>query len=52
VLPSKLALNLAYLRDRSLWQDLRVIARTAHCATCPGAYDIKESGVVTQKEPE
>jgi lipopolysaccharide/colanic/teichoic acid biosynthesis glycosyltransferase len=52
VLPSKLALNVAYLRDRSLWQDLQVIARTAHCATFPGAYDAKESGVITQKEPE
>ena len=52
VLPSKLALNLAYLRDRSLWQDLQVIARTAHCATFPGSYDTKDSGVVTQKEPE
>jgi len=52
VLPSKLALNVAYLRNRSLWQDLQVIARTAHCATFPGAYDTTESGVITQKEPE
>jgi lipopolysaccharide/colanic/teichoic acid biosynthesis glycosyltransferase len=52
VLPSKLALNIAYLRSRSLWQDLQVIARTAHCATFPGAYDAKEARVITQKESE
>jgi lipopolysaccharide/colanic/teichoic acid biosynthesis glycosyltransferase len=50
VLPNKLALNIAYLRKRSLWQDLKVIARTAHCATFPASYNSKESGIVPQKE--
>lgn len=50
VLPSKLALNIAYLRDRTLWHDLQVIAKTAHCATFPGSYDIEETRVTTQED--
>lgn len=52
VLPSKLALNIAYLQNRSIWQDVQVIARTAHCAIFPAAYDSKEPGIITQKESQ
>jgi len=52
VLPAKLALNLAYLRKRSLWLDLKVIGQTAQCAIFPGDIPIKETGVFTRKDSE
>jgi lipopolysaccharide/colanic/teichoic acid biosynthesis glycosyltransferase len=47
VLPAKLALNLEYLKKQSLWLDMRVLLRTAHCALFPSPQDtqgIKETG--------
>jgi lipopolysaccharide/colanic/teichoic acid biosynthesis glycosyltransferase len=37
VLPAKLAMNIAYLRERSLWLDFQVILRTVLCAVFPGS---------------
>jgi lipopolysaccharide/colanic/teichoic acid biosynthesis glycosyltransferase len=51
VLPAKLALNLAYLRKRSLWFDLKVIAQTVLCAVFPGDLQIK-TGALTQKDSQ
>ena len=39
VLPAKLRLNLAYLRSRSCWQDLRLILLTIRYSFFPGAFD-------------
>jgi lipopolysaccharide/colanic/teichoic acid biosynthesis glycosyltransferase len=41
VLPDKLRRNLAYLRKRSLWSDLRVLAETVRCAALPTARGTK-----------
>jgi lipopolysaccharide/colanic/teichoic acid biosynthesis glycosyltransferase len=38
VLPDKLARNLAYLSERSLWRDLGVILQTVRCAAFPGQF--------------
>jgi lipopolysaccharide/colanic/teichoic acid biosynthesis glycosyltransferase len=35
VLPAKLALNLAYIQQRSAWRDMQVIFQTARCAVFP-----------------
>jgi lipopolysaccharide/colanic/teichoic acid biosynthesis glycosyltransferase len=35
VLPAKLALNLAYIQQRSAWRDMQVIFQTARCAVSP-----------------
>lgn len=35
LLPTKLAMNIAYLRERSWWFDLRIIGRTVQCALFP-----------------
>jgi lipopolysaccharide/colanic/teichoic acid biosynthesis glycosyltransferase len=51
VLPAKLALNLAYLRKRSLWLDLKVIVQTVLCAVFPGDLQIK-TGALTQKDSQ
>ena len=37
ILPAKLQRNLAYLRERSFWSDLRVLAETVRCAALPEA---------------
>ena len=36
LLPAKLAMNLAYLHERSFWLDLKVILRTVRCVASPG----------------
>ena len=35
VLPAKLALNLAYIEQRSAWRDMQIIFQTARCAMFP-----------------
>jgi len=35
LLPAKLAMNLAYLQERSFWLDLKVIMRTVRCVVYP-----------------
>jgi lipopolysaccharide/colanic/teichoic acid biosynthesis glycosyltransferase len=39
VLPDKLALNLAYLRRRSLFRDAKLLALTVRHSFMPGAVD-------------
>ena len=39
VLPAKLVLNLAYLRSRSFWRDLRLILLTIHYSLFPERFD-------------
>jgi lipopolysaccharide/colanic/teichoic acid biosynthesis glycosyltransferase len=39
ILPAKLRLNLAYLRSRSCWQDLRLILLTFRYSLFPGAFN-------------
>jgi lipopolysaccharide/colanic/teichoic acid biosynthesis glycosyltransferase len=36
LLPTKMAMNIEYIRDRSWWLDLQVILRTVQCAMFPG----------------
>jgi len=45
ILPAKLAMNIEYIQKRSLWEDVKVIARTAKCTVFPAELDIKETGV-------
>jgi lipopolysaccharide/colanic/teichoic acid biosynthesis glycosyltransferase len=52
VLPSKLAMNLAYLKNRSPWMDFKVILETACCAIFPGMFEIKEPQVMTPEDSE
>jgi lipopolysaccharide/colanic/teichoic acid biosynthesis glycosyltransferase len=40
LLPAKLAMNVAYIEKRSLWEDVKVIARTAKCAIFPSELDV------------
>lgn len=41
ILPAKLRKNVEYLRERSLWSDLRVLAETTRCAALPEAKGTK-----------
>jgi lipopolysaccharide/colanic/teichoic acid biosynthesis glycosyltransferase len=45
LLPTKLALNLAYLEKQSFWGDVGVIWQTARCAIFPGTQPAKETGI-------
>ena len=52
LLPAKLAMNLAYLRQRSFYLDLRVIVRTALCAAIPIGPDSEESRLLAPVDPK
>ena len=43
VLPAKLALNLAYIKKKCFWSDMKVIAETVRCAIFPGRQPAKKS---------
>lgn len=45
LLPAKLAMNVAYLQERTFWGDVKVILRTARCAALPGYLDPKTSSL-------
>jgi lipopolysaccharide/colanic/teichoic acid biosynthesis glycosyltransferase len=49
VLPAKLALNLSYLGNRSLWLDTKVIFQTVRCATFPNHQNAKGIGIEVPK---
>jgi lipopolysaccharide/colanic/teichoic acid biosynthesis glycosyltransferase len=49
VLPAKLALNMSYLGNRSLWLDMKVILQTVRCATFPNHQNTKGIGIEIPK---
>ena len=50
VLPAKLAMNIAYLQERSLWLDFQVILRTALCAVFPGKRDAQQASLLAPED--
>ncbi len=45
ILPAKLALNLAYIKKKSFWNDMKVITETVHCAIFPGRESAKKCAI-------
>jgi lipopolysaccharide/colanic/teichoic acid biosynthesis glycosyltransferase len=52
LLPAKLAMNLAYLQERSFWLDLKVILRTMRCAVLPAGLDAEEDKLSVSEDPK
>jgi lipopolysaccharide/colanic/teichoic acid biosynthesis glycosyltransferase len=52
LLPAKLAMNIAYLRERSLWLDLQVVLRTVFCAAFPGKLDTQQATLLVPEDPK
>ena len=50
VLPAKLAMNIAYLQERSLWLDFQVVLRTVFCAAFPGKLDTEQASPVAPED--
>lgn len=50
LLPAKLAMNMAYLRERTFWTDVKVILRTARCAAFPGRFDTREAECIVRQD--
>lgn len=50
VLPAKLAMNIAYLQERSLWLDFQVVLRTVFCAAFPGKLDTEQASPLAPED--
>jgi lipopolysaccharide/colanic/teichoic acid biosynthesis glycosyltransferase len=50
LLPAKLAMNLAYLQERSFWLDLKVIMRTFRCVVYPDKGCITDTTEFSSRE--
>ena len=50
VLPAKLNANVAYLRNRSPWRDIRIIGKTFFCAAFPDETNPQKSGPLALEE--
>jgi lipopolysaccharide/colanic/teichoic acid biosynthesis glycosyltransferase len=52
LLPAKLAMNIAYLQERSLWHDLQVVLRTALCVAFPAKLKSQQKRLLAQEDSE
>ena len=52
LLPAKLAMNIAYLQERTLWLDFQVVLRTVLCAAFPGKLDTQQASLLAPEDPK
>jgi lipopolysaccharide/colanic/teichoic acid biosynthesis glycosyltransferase len=52
LLPAKLAMNIAYMKQRSLWSDFQVVLRTVFCAVFPGKLKTQHATHMIPEDPK